>query len=712
MEQMAKSIKDLVNINAILQVQVPELHWTVIDPENREVRGSHIGECLEEERHEGRRVEGSRERNDREEDIPENLPPPQNEVERTVQGMITQLEQRCNVLIPAIQWNDKGKASLVENLLQMTTSPFTEDVAKIRLPEKFKILEIPFYTGLEDPVEHLDNFYAHMDLHRTPEMVACRAFPLTLSGNARDWFRKLPPNSICHFDDLRRMFLTQFMAGRVRRKPSESLMSLHQGPEESLKDFFMRLNQARLKAETATDDFIYGALFQGIWKDGALMADIAWKPPQNLDGFMSKAEKYINQEEMLRALLGSEQTHLSTSERQKKKKDPRKEEHRRVPEGEEARPKWDWELLRDHNWTPLNAPIMDVLLEIKRDPMYRKPRLVLVNPNSPYADQYCAFHDTTGNRTEAYISLRILIERFIENGKLVQFLANQRILQNPEHGNRPWEDHNWFHQNQNNPRNDQERDRERAKEPERRPDPWDALERSRSWARPVPQENLSEIHTISGGFKGGESSSARKAYARQMKDFEVYSVQKPPKSRKREAQVIGFSDDDYAGVSLPHTDTLVLSLAIANHKIHRILIDIGSSADILYRSAFELMKIDRRKVVPARHSLVGFTGEQVQRLRYIELPVMAGVYSRQRTIMVRFLIIYRPTAYNAILGRTALNDFKAVISTPHLSMKFPTEEGVGVEKGNQRMARECYNSSLKKLPEAMCLGEKTKNDGK
>jgi metal-dependent hydrolase (beta-lactamase superfamily II) len=35
----------------------------------------------------------------------------------------------------------------------------------------------------------------------------------------------------------------------------------------------------------------------------------------------------------------------------------------------------------------------------------------------------------------------------------------------------------------------------------------------------------------------------------------------------------------------------VLSLAIANHKIHRILIDTGSSADVLYKSAFELMKI-------------------------------------------------------------------------------------------------------------------------
>jgi hypothetical protein len=176
-------------------------------------------------------------------------------------------------------------------------------VANIRLPEKFKILEIPFYTGFEDPVEHLDNFHAHMDLHRTPEMVACRAFPLTLSGNAHDWFKKLPPNSIRHFDDLGRIFLTRFMAERVRRKPSGSLMSLHQGPEESLRDFFMIFNKARLETETATDDFIYGALFQEIQKDGALMADIARKPPQNLDDFMNKAEKYINQKETFRALL-------------------------------------------------------------------------------------------------------------------------------------------------------------------------------------------------------------------------------------------------------------------------------------------------------------------------------------------------------------------------------------------------------------------------
>jgi hypothetical protein len=62
--------------------------------------------------------------------------------------MIARLEQRCNVLTAAIQRNNKGKASLVENLLQKTTSPFTEDVANIRLPEKFKIPEIPWSTWI------------------------------------------------------------------------------------------------------------------------------------------------------------------------------------------------------------------------------------------------------------------------------------------------------------------------------------------------------------------------------------------------------------------------------------------------------------------------------------------------------------------------------------------------------------------------------------
>lgn len=130
------------------------------------------------------------------------------------------LERRCDDLSDAIHQQHKGKASLVDNLFQKTALPFTSDVATYCLPEKFKVPDILIYTGLKYPVEHLDNFRAHLDLHRTPDEVACRAFPLTLPGSARDWFRKLPPRSLNKFEDLGRVFLSQFMVeyfGRSRR---------------------------------------------------------------------------------------------------------------------------------------------------------------------------------------------------------------------------------------------------------------------------------------------------------------------------------------------------------------------------------------------------------------------------------------------------------------------------------------------------------------
>jgi hypothetical protein len=165
--------------------------------------------------------------------------------------------------------------------------------------------------------------------------------------------------------------------------------------------------------------------------------------------------------------------------------------------------------------------------------------------------------------------------------------------------------------------------------------------------------------------------------------------------RKYEDLLIGFSNEDFVGVSLPHSDALVVTLVIANHKIHRVLVDTGSSADIIYKSTFELISIDQGKLISTRGPLVGFSGEQVLPIGSIELPVMAGTSPQEKTIMVKFLVVEGRSAYNIILGRPALNDLGAITSTPHLCMKFPTSSGVGVVRGDQKAARMCYITTLK-----------------
>jgi hypothetical protein len=66
--------------------------------------------------------------------------------------------------------------------------------------------------------------------------------------------------------------------------------------------------------------------------------------------------------------------------------------------------------------------------------------------------------------------------------------------------------------------------------------------------------------------------------------------------------------------SLSHTDALVVSLTIANFQLRRILVDTGSLADILFKSAFDHMSILRERVVPVVCHLLGFAGEKVSPL--------------------------------------------------------------------------------------------------
>ena len=85
---------------------------------------------------------------------------------------------------------------------------------------------------------------------------------------------------------------------------------------------------------------------------------------------------------------------------------------------------------------------------------------------------------------------------------------------------------------------------------------------------------------------------------------------------------------------------------------------------------------------------------KVQPVGTISLLVVVGAYPQQIARNVNFLVVDCSSSYNAIIGRLTLNSWKAVTSTYHLSIKFPTEHGVGQVQGDQLAARECYLAML------------------
>jgi len=101
-------------------------------------------------------------------------------------------------------------------------------------------------------------------------------------------------------------------------------------------------------------------------------------------------------------------------------------------------------------------------------------------------------------------------------------------------------------------------------------------------------------------------------------------------------------------------------------------------------------------MIPYDEPIYGFSGEQVSTRGYIDLHTAFREGTQTKTIPIRFLIVDAPTSYNILMGRPSLNTLGAVVSIPHLAMKFPTPSGdILTIHCDQRVARECYMASLR-----------------
>ncbi|KAJ9538941.1 hypothetical protein OSB04_031674 [Centaurea solstitialis] len=215
--------------------------------------------------------------------------------------------------------------------------------------------------------------------------------------------------------------------------------------------------------------------------------------------------------------------------------------------------------------------------------------------------------------------------------------------------------------------------------------------------RPASPAHTKVINCITGGSEVcGLMYSAAKRHARDGPDERPIPDEVKSKVEKElDVMTIAFDQDDTQGVHHKHHDALVIQLTIENCLTKRILIDGGSSANVIFADTLKVMGIERSEIVRRSTTLIGFNGDSMNTLGEIILPVFAKGINKQ----TKFNVIDCQSAYNVILGRPWIHEMKAVPSTYHLKIKFPSPWGIQKIASEKKITRECYKITMKTKPQ-------------
>ncbi|XP_076911240.1 uncharacterized protein LOC143569140 [Bidens hawaiensis] len=131
---------------------------------------------------------------------------------------------------------------------------------------------------------------------------------------------------------------------------------------------------------------------------------------------------------------------------------------------------------------------------------------------------------------------------------------------------------------------------------------------------------------------------------------------------------------------------LNVSASIAGHRVARVHVDGGSGVEVMYEHCFlRLQREIQERLEEDICPLMGFSGEVVEPLGSLSLPFMLRDGEKARTVCLRFSIVRAPSKYNVILGRPGMKALRAVSSTVHGYIKFPTHRGIATVRSSMEI---------------------------
>ena len=143
-----------------------------------------------------------------------------------------------------------------------------------------------------------------------------------------------------------------------------------------------------------------------------------------------------------------------------------------------------------------------------------------------------------------------------------------------------------------------------------------------------------------------------------------------------------WTDEDEEVILYSHENDLVIKVTAASKKFARVLVDTGSSADVLFKSTLEEMGIADLRLEHTNTSLKGFGGGKLISLGVVELPILIGSSLIENTMILDLMVVDEEDPYQMILNHPFLKMSKLVLFNHYLAFKYRVNGVVRVVRGD------------------------------
>uniref|UniRef100_A0A2N9J9G6 Integrase catalytic domain-containing protein n=1 Tax=Fagus sylvatica TaxID=28930 RepID=A0A2N9J9G6_FAGSY len=532
----------------------------------------------------------------------------------------------------------RGEQGAVWKALDLiSSSPFTDEIESAELPERFTAPRLETYNGRTDPVAHIDHYHHRMALWRYRDPLMCRIFPSSLGEMAE-------------------VFVGRFITNSRRSRGLDTLMVIRLGTNESLKDYSARFWETYNDIDACAEDTALQAFKLGLPPSTGLRQSLTKRPPTTLKKLMDRVERFVRVEE------DGGNTNAVVSEVPVSPPISRPPARTtQTPKARSAPTSYAAPSYKAFQ-TVFKEPIHRLLDKIKGKPFFVWPSKLIGDPEVRNQNLYCFYHRDKGHVTENCHKYKALLEQLVAAGHLSDYVESTPTVSKAR-----------------------------------------GTGTNRSGTQgPAPAGVIHVIHNplctsvLPTSFRSDmqKASHLRRSYG--IVDYaHLVSTSCSGAPISSAHQVVSFSDEDLADVQMPHNDPLVITLRFGDYDVQRVLVDQGSFAEIMYKGLYEKLGLKEADLANFTTPVFGFTGESTVPMGKTTLPVLAGPISLQ----TEFIVVRGTSPYNAIVGRDWLHRMKAVPSTLHQKLRFPTEEGVMEVNGDQAPAAVTEKLAAEKDPE-------------